>query len=101
MARWGSFPLGCRRGRAAARHSWACRSLRRVMPTRSEVSGRSGPSKNPPVCAEIRAQECDEGRGLEMVAAEHMNAVSWLSRPEGRVAYEVAGTGPLVVCVPG
>src|SRR5947209_8914556 len=36
-----------------------------------------------------------------MVSAENMNAVSWLSRPEGRVAYEVAGTGPLVVCVPG
>jgi pimeloyl-ACP methyl ester carboxylesterase len=36
-----------------------------------------------------------------MVSAEHVNAVSWLPRPEGRVAYEVAGTGPLVVCVPG
>src|SRR5947209_5861731 len=25
----------------------------------------------------------------------------FLERPEGRIAYEVAGTGPLVVCVPG
>src|SRR5947209_4861047 len=27
--------------------------------------------------------------------------VSLLDRPEGRIAYEVTGTGPLVVCVPG
>src|SRR5947209_933218 len=25
----------------------------------------------------------------------------FLERPQGRIAYEVAGTGPLVVCVPG
>ena len=27
--------------------------------------------------------------------------VSLLDRPEGRIAYDVAGSGPLVVCVPG
>lgn len=26
---------------------------------------------------------------------------TWLPRPEGRIAYDMAGTGPLVVCVPG
>src|SRR3954453_20418319 len=25
----------------------------------------------------------------------------WLDRPEGQIAYDTAGTGPLVVCVPG
>lgn len=25
----------------------------------------------------------------------------WLDRPQGRIAYDLAGTGPLVVCVPG
>jgi pimeloyl-ACP methyl ester carboxylesterase len=25
----------------------------------------------------------------------------WLERPEGRIAYDAIGTGPLVVCVPG
>jgi pimeloyl-ACP methyl ester carboxylesterase len=25
----------------------------------------------------------------------------WLDRPEGRIAYDAVGTGPLVVCVPG
>jgi len=30
-----------------------------------------------------------------------MSSTRWLERPAGRVAYEVAGAGPLVVCVPG
>src|SRR3954471_8103956 len=25
----------------------------------------------------------------------------WVTRPEGRIAYDTVGTGPLVVCVPG
>src|SRR6476620_8436673 len=25
----------------------------------------------------------------------------WVARPEGRIAYDMVGTGPLVVCVPG
>src|SRR4051812_49552667 len=25
----------------------------------------------------------------------------WLPRPQGRIGYDVAGSGPLVVCVPG
>jgi pimeloyl-ACP methyl ester carboxylesterase len=28
-------------------------------------------------------------------------STTWLPRPEGRIAYDMAGTGPLVVCVPG
>ena len=27
--------------------------------------------------------------------------IAWVDRPEGRIAYDTAGTGPLVVCVPG
>jgi pimeloyl-ACP methyl ester carboxylesterase len=27
--------------------------------------------------------------------------VRWLERPDGRIAYDVVGTGPLIVCVPG
>jgi len=30
-----------------------------------------------------------------------MRTTLFLSRPEGRVAYDLSGTGPLVVCVPG
>lgn len=36
-----------------------------------------------------------------MTPVEQAHGVSWLQRPEGRVAYEMTGTGPLVVCVPG
>ncbi len=36
-----------------------------------------------------------------MTPEEQENCVSWLQRPEGRVAYEMTGMGPLVVCVPG
>src|SRR3954471_9581927 len=25
----------------------------------------------------------------------------WVTRPEGRIAYDAIGTGPLVICVPG
>jgi len=34
-------------------------------------------------------------------AATPPRTVRFLDRPEGRIAYEVAGSGPLVVCVPG
>jgi hypothetical protein len=27
--------------------------------------------------------------------------MEYLTRPDGRIAYEVAGTGPLIVCVHG
>jgi pimeloyl-ACP methyl ester carboxylesterase len=27
--------------------------------------------------------------------------VQWVERPEGRIAYDTVGTGPLVICVPG
>lgn len=37
--------------------------------------------------------ESDSGRGAPRTA--------FLTRPEGRIAYDVAGTGPLVVCAPG
>lgn len=29
------------------------------------------------------------------------STTQWLQRPEGRLAYDVTGTGPLVLCVPG
>jgi pimeloyl-ACP methyl ester carboxylesterase len=30
-----------------------------------------------------------------------MNTVQYVQRPEGRIAYEIAGAGPLVICMPG
>ena len=36
-----------------------------------------------------------------MTAVPQTNTVSYLERADGRVAYEEAGAGPLVVCVPG
>src|SRR5436305_1694412 len=30
-----------------------------------------------------------------------MSTTRFLQRPEGRIAYDLEGTGPLVVCVPG
>ena len=33
--------------------------------------------------------------------SEAPHTVRFLDRPEGRIAYELAGSGPLVVCVPG
>ena len=40
-------------------------------------------------------------RGASQNTAIHNANTSYLSRPEGRVAYDVAGNGPLVVLVPG
>jgi pimeloyl-ACP methyl ester carboxylesterase len=38
---------------------------------------------------------------MQKDAATRLEETSYLSRPEGRVAYDVDGTGPLVVLVPG
>ncbi len=38
---------------------------------------------------------------MQTDAATRLEETSYLSRPEGRVAYDVDGTGPLVVLVPG
>jgi pimeloyl-ACP methyl ester carboxylesterase len=38
---------------------------------------------------------------MQTDAAARLEETSYLSRPEGRVAYDVDGTGPLVVLVPG
>ncbi len=42
----------------------------------------------------------DEGRHADRVV-EAPEATKYLARPGGRIAYEVAGDGPLVLCVPG
>jgi pimeloyl-ACP methyl ester carboxylesterase len=38
---------------------------------------------------------------ISLVAMAISSPPQWLDRPEGRLAYEVAGDGPLVVCAPG
>jgi hypothetical protein len=36
-----------------------------------------------------------------MITATDKATIQFLCRPEGDVAYEVRGSGPLIVCVPG
>jgi pimeloyl-ACP methyl ester carboxylesterase len=36
-----------------------------------------------------------------MSTSPQISAPQWLDRPEGRIAYDVVGEGPLVVCAPG
>jgi alpha-beta hydrolase superfamily lysophospholipase len=39
--------------------------------------------------------------GREGDMTTNSSAVHYLDRPEGRVAFEVTGAGPLVICLPG
>lgn len=41
------------------------------------------------------------GRVSERGRHTRMTTTRWLERPEGRIAFDVQGTGPLTVCVPG
>jgi pimeloyl-ACP methyl ester carboxylesterase len=38
---------------------------------------------------------------MENIGSSAVSAVAYLARPEGRIAYEISGRGPLVVCIPG
>jgi hypothetical protein len=64
-------------------------------PPSSEVGTSSGPTTQP------KARSTKGSRVNTTPAQGGSAGTQFLRRDEGRVAYEVSGEGPLVVCVPG